>query len=163
MAMNEYSKKVHLKANDVARKLLQKFSEQKDLLVQDNLEPTPEEQRTLDEQTTDFALGIMQMLAVEEVKINDATFALDKIMGSINGLKQYIGGQLRVYEDEYLSRSYGIKNDEGKYRKEEVTIGQLMVKLSEVRENTGNNKNDFYNEIAPEMPTDGSIPSPFVK
>lgn len=161
--MNEYSKKVHLKANDVARKLLEKFSEQKDLLIQDNLEPTPEEQRALDEQTTDFALGIMQMLAVEEVKINDATFALDKIMGSINGLKQYIGGQLRVYEDEYLSRSYGVKNDEGKYRKEEVTIGQLVVKLSEVRENTGNNKNDFYNEIAPEMPTDGSIPSPFVK
>lgn len=160
--MNEYSKKVHLKANSVARELLEKLNENKAILLQDNLEPTPEEQKVIDEQTADFAIGILQFLASSDVSVNYATFSIDKIIQNLSGLKQFIDGQLRTYEDEYVSRSYGVKNEEGKYRKEVITIADLMIKLDEVRKETGDNRNDFYNEVAPEMPTDDSQPSPYV-
>lgn len=161
--MNEYSKKIHLKSNEVARGLLEKLGENSKLLIIDNLEPTHEEQKVIDEQTTDFAIDIMKFLAASGIQANYATFAIDKIIDNLSGLKQYIGGTLRGYEDEYLSRAYGVKNDQGKYRKEEITISELMLKLAEIQEATGNNKNDFFNEVAPEMPTDGSVPSTYPK
>ncbi len=163
MAMTEYSKQIHTKANLVGRKLIEKFNADKDILLNENIDPTPEEQLVIDEKTTDFAISVMQLLAAEDVLANYATFSIDKIIASLTGLKQFVEGQLRVYEDEYLSRSYGVKNEEGKFRKEAITIGQLMVKLDEIQKATGGNKNDFYNETAPEMPTDGSVPSPFVE
>lgn len=166
MAMTEYSKKVHHKANDVARKLMVKLAESRDLLIHDNLEPTKDEQRTLDEQTMDFGIDILKTLAMEGITVNYATFAIDKIMDNLSGLKQYIKGTLGSYEDEYLSRAYGVKNEEGKFRKEELTVGDLMLKLDEMRKATGGNVYDFINEKPPEMPeepVDGAVPSPFVK
>lgn len=165
MAMTDYSKKIHLKANDVARKILEKLNENKALLIHDNLEPTPEEQRALDEKTMDFGIDMMKMLAMEGVTANYATFSLDKIIDNLGGLKQYIKGSLAAYEDEYLSRSYGIKNEDGKFRKEEITVGDLMLKLAEIQKATGGNKYDFINEVAPEMPKDDAgeaVASPFV-
>lgn len=163
--MTEYSKKIHLKSNDVARKLLSIIDENKELFISDVLEPTPEEQKVIEEKTTDFAINVIKMLSAEDVKVNYATFPIDKIMASLSGLKQFIDGTMARHEDEYLSRSYGVKNEEGKFRKEEITVGQLMLKLSEVQQATGNNKNDFYNEVAPEMPVDtkeGDTPSPYL-
>lgn len=155
MSMNEYSKKIHLQSNEIARGLLDIFAEKKNILINDVLEPTKEEQAKIDEETTDFALGVVDFLTKQGVTVNYATFAIDKLVGSLNGLKQFVDGTMRTWEDEYLSRSYGVKNEDGKFRKEEVTIGQLLVKLNEVREATGD-KETFYNEVAPEMPGDES-------
>lgn len=160
--MNEYSKKIHLQSNAIARELLDKFSEGKDILILDNIDPTPEEQKEIDEQTADFAISIMNFLTEKDVTANYATFAIDKIVDNLNGLKQYIQGTLRSWEDEYLSRSYGIKNGEGKFRKEEITVSGLAIKLDEARKATGDNKYDFLNEVAPEMPSDESVASPYL-
>lgn len=152
MAYSEYSKRIHSKANDVAKKLLVKLSENKEILIPNNMEPTEDEQKKINEDTADFAINIIKFLSDEDVTANYGTFAIDKIIENLTGLKQFINGSLSAYEDEFLSRSYGVKNDEGKYRKEEITIKELVLKLSEIREVTGNNNADFFNEVAPEMP-----------
>ena len=90
------------------------------------------------------------MLAKDGITANYATFSIDKIIAGLEGLKNFVNGTLRSYEDEYLSRSLGIKNDLGKFRKEEITVGDLMLKLDEVRVATGGKNEDFFNTETPE-------------
>jgi len=164
MKLDEYSTKIHLKSNEVARKILEKVNISKDFLISDHLDPTPAEKKEQEEKTIDFGIDIIKFLATEGVTVNYATFGIDKIIDNLTGLKQYINGTLGSYEDEFLSRSYGVKNDAGKYRKEEVTISDLMIKLAEIQKSTGDNQFDFINEVAPELPVDdeqAELPSPF--
>jgi len=74
-----------------------------------------------------------------------ATMCIEKISESLVGLSSFIKGTIATHEDEMVSRIYGKKNHEGKFRREFVTVKDILLKLNEVREETGGNKDEFFN------------------
>lgn len=165
MAMNQYSKDIHNQSSEIGRDLLVKLSENAEIFCPDVVEENePEKVKALMEQTLDLSNDIMQYLATKNVTARYASMGIDKLIDSLTGLKKYVDGMLTSYEDEYLSRMYGIKNPEGKYRRESVTVADMILKLEEARQATGNNREDFFNDVAPKFLgiDEGSQPSPYV-
>lgn len=155
--MNDYSKSIHNKANETARDLLVILAEKKDLFVP-MVPESAEEQDKVEADTLDFGNDIVNFLATRDIPKTHLTFSIDKLIDNLTGLKRFVDGTARMYEDEYLSRSLGVKNKDGKYRHEELTLAQLILKLDEVRQATGNKREDFYNDTAPEMPAPTESP-----
>lgn len=149
--MNEYSKKIHNQATDVAQELLILLADNRDKFIpMITDDESPDVIKAQDEWNADFAHKVIALLVSKECPADYATFGIDKIVDSLAGLKAFIDGTIRSYHDEYTSRSYGLKNEQGKYRRELITVGGLALKLNEVREQTGNNKEDFFNSELPD-------------
>lgn len=151
MKLSNYSKEIILKSNEISREILQMICDNKEIFINDILEPTEEESVKKEEQITVLANDIVKMMAEKGVKANFASRSVENIIEGFTGLKAFVDGTLRNWEDEYVSRSFGIKNSEGKFRREEITISDLLVKLNEIRESTGNNMYDFYNDSSKEQ------------
>lgn len=145
--MDDYSKKIHDVSNEIAKDLLVMLSENKDTIVITNLEPTEEEIKKINEDTADFATMVVEYIATKDIPAGYASMAVQKLEDALQKLRMHIDGTVNSYKDEYLSRSLGIKNSEGKFRQEVATIGQLLVKLNDVREETGGKLEDFYNNL----------------
>ena len=161
--MNDYSKKIHEAASEIGKELLPLLLENATTIIPSPT-GTPEERKALEEQTLDFGNKVVQFLATKDIPARYATMGIEKLIDALNGLKTFVNGTLTMYEDEYLSRMFGIKNADGKYRREEATVADLVMKLEEAKQATGNNRADFFNDVAPEMPKpDEAIPSPFMQ
>jgi hypothetical protein len=145
--MDDYSKKIHNVSNEIAKDLLVMLAENKDTIVIANLEPTEDEAKKINEDTTDFATLVVEYVATKDIPAGYASMAVQKLEDALQRLRIHIDGTVNTYKDEYLSRSLGVKNEDGKFRQEAATIGQLLVKLNDVREETGGNLEDFYNNL----------------
>ena len=128
--MDDYSKKIHDVSNEIAKDLLVMLSENRDTIVITNLEPTEEEIKKINEDTADFATMVVEYIATKDIPAGYASMAVQKLEDALQKLRMHIDGTVNSYKDEYLSRSLGIKNSEGKFRQEVATIGQLLVKLT---------------------------------
>jgi hypothetical protein len=137
----------------LAKDILGKVMEYQDDLIFDMTTRTPELNREADEKIADLSIAIVQMIAATDLPADYIEYPIEKIMAILSGLKISLTGNLRQNEDEVMSRFYGVKNSEtGKYRKELITVGDLMMKLKEVREATGDDPSDYFNDEVPEMP-----------
>lgn len=145
--MDDYSKKIHSVSSEIAKDLLLMLAENKDIVIVSNLEPTDEEKKAMAESTADFAHVVLNHIATKDIPAGYAAMAVQKIEDSLQALRMFIDGTVNSYKDEYLSRSLGVKNSEGKYRQEVATTGELLIKLNEVREATGGNLEDFFNNV----------------
>lgn len=149
--MTEYSKSIHNKSSEIGRALLPFLLADKEIFVPDVMD-TLEEKAALQEKTLDAANKVMAFMATQDIPARYATMGIEKLIDALTGLKSFVDGTLNIYEDEYMSRMFGIKNEEGKYRRDSATIGDIVLKLEEARQATGNNKAEFFNEVAPQMP-----------
>lgn len=163
--MNEYSKTIHNKSSEIGRELISKILEKKDIFVPDVLE-TDADKLKAQEAALDFGNEIMQYLATKDLPARYATMGIDKLIDALTGLKSFVDGTLNMYEDEYMSRMFGVKNPEGKYRRELATVGTIVLKLEEAKQATGNKREEFFNEKAPIMPVNpelsSAVASPYV-
>ncbi len=148
--MNDYSKKIHNQATDVAQELLILLADNRNNFIPVIEDENPDTIAAQNEWNADFAHKVIALLVSKEIPADYATFGIDKIVDTLAGLKAFIDGTIRSYHDEYTSRSYGLKNEQGKYRRELITVGGLALKLNEIREQTGNNKDDFFNSELPD-------------
>src|ERR1035437_9245370 len=130
---NNYSKEIHTKSVAIARELIPLLLEDAETFVPDFIE-TQEQKDALQEKTLDAANKIMSFMATKDIPARYATMSIEKLMDALTGLKTFIDGTLNMYEDEYLSRTYGKKDEKGKYRREMVTIGDMVLKLEEARQ-----------------------------
>lgn len=163
--MNEYSKNIHNQASEIGRELLEKLLANKEVIVPDVIDEQ-EGKAKLQEETLDFGNEIVQYLATKDIPARYATMGIEKLIDALTGLKTFVDGTLTMYEDELLSRVLGVKNDDGKYRRENASVAQIVLKLEEIKQSTGNDRGDFFNDVAPAMPSNpeqqDAIPSPFV-
>lgn len=145
--MDDYSKKIHNVSNEIAKDLLVMLAENKDTVVVSNLEPTEEEIKKINEDTTDFATLVVEYIATKDIPAGYASLAIQKLEDTLQRLRIHVDGTVNSYKDEFMSRSLGVKNSDGKFRQENATIGQLLVKLNDVREATGGKLEDFFNNL----------------
>ncbi len=141
---------------ELSLKVVEKINEYKDVLIfEEKAEMSAEEKRVFEEKSTDFAIEVMKLISESDLPMDYCTHPIDKIIVVLNTLKGFIGGTVRQYETEFMSRALEVKSPEnGKYRKEQATVGQLLLKLNEVREKQGNNEEDYFNKTAQLSTTD---------
>lgn len=146
----EYAQLVESTAVANAKMILAKVDEFKDSLVVENYSTlAPEAQKMFAEKSTDFAISVMKEIATSGTPYMYATKSIEKIIAVMETLRAFMNGTIGQYEDELMCRAIGVKSPEsGKYRKEDATLTDLMVKLEEVRNTQGNVKEDFFNTEA---------------
>jgi hypothetical protein len=145
--MDDFSKKIHTQAAEIAKDILVMLADNKDILIDTNLEPTVEEKQKIEEDATDFSNSVINYLASKEIPASYAGLSISKIENAIQILHKFVDGTINSYKDEILSREIGIKNTDGKYRQEDANLGQLLLKLNEVREKTGGKLEDYFNNV----------------
>ena len=153
--ISNYTEEIHNKSSEIAKDILAIILEEKDVFVPKYI-TSQEDKNKLEEKTLDAANKVLQYIATKDIPARYATMSLDKLSDAMIGLKTFIDGSLNMYEDELLSRTYGVKDDRGKYRRDLVTMAGMVMKLDEVRQATGNNRGDFFNE------TPTPVESPYV-
>ncbi len=96
------------------------------------------------EKITDFTIHLMAVMAATDIPADYATWCIEKIIASMQVVKDNIDGRLREYNDETLSRFYGRKSPlTDSYAKDMATLGDIMLGLNRVRQETGNNPEDY--------------------
>ncbi len=104
------------------------------------------EKKQREEACTDFAIEIMKMITETDIPADYAGLAVDKILAVLGTLKKYIQGTVNQYQNEFVSRTLGVKSPvDGKYRAEFATAKELLLKLDEIRQAQGDKKSDYFN------------------
>lgn len=140
----DYTRIFHDEARALAQDVIEKFAEKKDVLISDVLEKDTEKNKAQEEINVDFGLSVIKILSDSKLPADYASMVFDKIIDEITGLKQFVTGTIASHEMEITSRFYGKKNYKGKFRKEEATVGDIILKLQEIREQTGGELNDYF-------------------
>lgn len=142
----DFNAPIEITSTGLAKLILERFNDSKEDLIYRLDTQTPEEKKVAEEKATDFAIGIMQAIAATDLPADYAALPIEKLIAILSVLKNYINGSARQAEDEFLSRTYGVKHPvTGKYRKDLITLGALMMKVDEARKATGDNPDDFFN------------------
>lgn len=103
----------------------------------------------------DLSIDIMKEISKSDITLPYATRCLDKIQIVLESVKKYIDGTISQHRHEYASRSLGAKApDNGRYTEECSTVGNLVLKLEEVRQSQGNKKSEYYDVEDEDLSTD---------
>ena len=153
MEKPDYTRLFHDESRLIAHELVDLISTNKEIFIPDSLEQDPEKIKQQIEDTTDFGIKVLNLLATRNIPADYATMCIDKVMDNLTGLKAFINGSISSNEHEYISRAYGKKNYKGKYRREENTVGDILLKVNEIRNATGNVREDYFDDEVPEMPS----------
>lgn len=153
MEKPDYTTLFHTESRYIAHELLDLIAQAKEDFIPDMLATDPVELRRQEEANADFGIKVLQLLATKNIPSDYATMCIDKIIQNLTGLKAFINGSISSNEHEYLSRAFGKKDYKGKFRREEATVGDLLLKVNEIREATGGNKQDYFEDEIPETPS----------
>lgn len=143
----DYTTIIHTEARSIAQEVLKLASDNRVSFISNTIEKDEEKQKEQGEKNADFGIAIINLLAERNIPADYASMVFDKITDEFAGLKSFVLGSIATNEDELMSRVYGKKNYKGKFRKEEVTVGDILLKLNEVREQTGGNKDDYFDSV----------------
>lgn len=143
----DYDVPIDKTSAEIARMIISKFDELKDILIVDNFQKMdPIKQAEFSEKSTDFCIDVMNQIALTDIPFPYSTRGVDKIIQILQTLKSWIDGRVTQTRHEFASRTLGVKDPiNGKYTEEQATLGHIMLKLEEVRNAQGNNKYDYFN------------------
>jgi len=129
----------------LAKIVLDSLSENFNSFVYEDIDITPEQERALIEKTTDVSIEILSKMATSDIPADYATLSIDKLIAALQAMKMYVDGTVRQMENEILSRSLGAKSPvTNTYAKDCASLGEVMLLLTKVREETGNNPDDYF-------------------
>ncbi len=142
----EYGDSIEVTAVALAKMILTKFEAEKEFLILESFEKAePIKKAAFIEKSTDFSIEVMQEISKSDMPFPYASRGIDKLILVLESLKQYIEGSITQYRHELNSRFLGVKDKEnGRYTEEESTVGNLLLKLQEVRDSQGNVKSDYF-------------------
>ncbi len=151
---HDFKPAIEKTSTELARIILQNYNDNVKLFVyEDNAETrSPEYVANIEEQTIDFGIRTMALMAATDIPADYATYGIDKIIAGFTALKAFIDGSLRQNRDEILSRTVGAKSPEtNTYAYDCATLGDVMVALKKIRDEQGNNPDDYFiKKAAPE-------------
>lgn len=103
------------------------------------------EARRVQESMIDFSISIMKEITSSDIPFPYASKGIEKVQKIVDILKQYVNGSITQARHEYASRSLGVRSpSNGKFTEECATVGELMLKLNDVRVAQGNNPKDYF-------------------
>lgn len=142
---HDFKDPIEKTSTELAKVVLQQMLANVDKLIYPYKEFTDEEEKQHDEETTDFAIKITQLIGATDLPGDYASYPIDKIQTFLNVLKNYVDGTVRQVKDEIMSRTLGVKSPRtDTYAQDVATMADLMMTLNAVREKTGNNPDDYF-------------------
>lgn len=143
----DYNTPVEKTATEIAQFTAALLGEKAGALIIENHEKLdPEAKRAFEENSNDFAIEIMKHIATTDIPVDYASHAITKIITVLEILQKYIQGTIRQNKHEIISRVIGVRDPgSDKYTAEAATVGQLMLKLDEIRTSQGSNMSDYFN------------------
>jgi len=144
---HDYDTPIEEASTKLAKILVAKLAENKDDMIVATFDKlTPVQKQVLLEKSTDFSIDFLKEISQTDIPYPYASRCIDKLMVVLESLKRYVDGTLNQYKHELDSRVLETKNHLGKYTEELTPVSRLILKLEEVRESQGNNRNDYFNE-----------------
>lgn len=145
-ASHDFNEPIEVTSTALAKIVLEKFNENKDLIIYEHgKERSAEDQKKSDEAYADMAISIVQLFATTDIPADYAAQPIDKLIALLNVTKNYITGTVQSIEDEYMSRGFGKKSPKtNTFARDVVTLGEMILKLEEMRQATGNNPDDYF-------------------
>lgn len=130
---------------ELAKTILNNMSENFSTFVYEDIDLTEEQRADLAEKGTDFAINTLSVMSSTDIPADYATYSIDKLIAGLTAIKNYLDGTVRQMHDEILSRTLGAKSPvTNTYARDVATLGQVMLALQKVREETGNKPEDYF-------------------
>jgi len=146
----EYNFEAHIEttATDIARMIVQKIADNKELMIIALYDKkSKEEQEKFDEACTDICIDILREIAKTDMPNGYISKAFEKAQAVLDSISQYVTGTIKRDIDEITSRHIGVKDPQfKKYRADMATVGDVMLRLEEIRASQGGNIYDYYND-----------------
>lgn len=133
-------------STDLAKMILTKLEASKDTLVIASYEKLdPVTKAAFVEKSTDFSIDILNEIAKSDIPADYAATCVTKLMVVLESLKGFIEGTINQRTDELMARTIGVKSPmSGRYAQECATVGQILLRLDDVRQSQGNVKSDYF-------------------
>lgn len=152
--MHDFKKPIEETSVSMAKVILNNMIENFDTFVYEDIDMTPEQNALLAEKGADFGIEIMKLMSATDIPADYATYSIDKLIAGLSAVKNYVDGTIRQMHDEIMARSLGAKSPvTNTYAKDCATLGDVMMLLKKVREETGNIPSDYFIEKKPEIST----------
>lgn len=131
-------------AQAIVKNVLNLINENIDNLSNLKVTDDVDEQKKLDDDYRNALNKVVEEVAIMPYTIDDLKYGLNVMDTVVKMISKAVLGTIEGNEVEILSRIYGAKNEQGKFDKYSASISDIVLKLKEVRENTGNNLMDYY-------------------
>lgn len=131
-------------AQAIVKNVLNLINENIDNLSNLKVTDDVDEQKKLDDDYRNALNKVVEEVALMPYTIDDLKYGLNVMDTVVKMISKAVLGTIEGNEVEILSRIYGAKNEQGKFDKYSASISDIVLKLKEVRENTGNNLMDYY-------------------
>lgn len=156
---HDFKPAIEKTSTELAKVILKKYLDNVDLFVYEDNEETqsPEFTKKITEQTTDFGIETMALMATTDIPADYATYGIDKLMAGLQALKSFIDGTTRQNLDEIMARTLGVRSPvTNTYAKDCAPLGAVMLALRGIRNDQGNNPDDYFikkqEELSPAEP-----------
>ena len=141
---NTFKQTVKETSGELLVKLIEILYENRETLKTGD-EPTEEQAKALEEVMTDAGIKFINSAGETKMPWTNVDLVFMRLEDIVKTFSMFVTGTLDQWDNEAVSRMYGIKNADGKFRKEEITIGELAQLLEKSRVDSGNVKEDYYN------------------
>lgn len=168
----DYNAEVNKTSVELAKMILTKLEAEKGfLIVEDDQKLDPIRRAAFIEKSTDTSIDILQEIAKSDIPHLYATRCIDKIEKVLGVLKQYIQGTINQNLDEIISRTLATRDvEKNVFVSGQSSVGNILLKLDEIRKATGNDPYDYYERSPEEQKVNGQTiapdteakPSPYV-
>lgn len=140
-----YTVDIQDKTNTLLLELISLINENKEKVLVPP-EATAEDKMAIEEAMTDMSLAFIDTLSKSDLQWTQVSIIFKKFENILANMGRFVEGTLSQWDNEAVSRMYGVRDSvSDKFRKEEVTVGQLAMILKESREKTGGDVKDYIN------------------
>ena len=159
----DFKKPIEVTSVKLAKKLLEMIVENQDWMLYDDTTMTEESRHEYAIKQIDFNIDVMKELAKTDIPADFASYPFEKLLALIQPMIKMTIGRVKEYQDEVMARTLGVRSPlNNKFRQDVATLQQVLLKLDEVRQDTGGDKYDYFDKpVEAVKPEEEVIESPY--
>lgn len=159
----DFKKPIEVTSVKLAKKLLEMIVENQDWMIYDDSDMNEEKRHEYAIKQIDFNIDVMKELAKTDIPADFASYPFEKLLALIQPMIKMTVGRVKEYQDEVMARTLGVRSPlNNKFRQDVATLQQVLLKLDEVRTDTGGDKYDYFDKpVEAAAPSDEAITSPY--
>lgn len=153
------TEKIQSTSKELAKMLVTKVYDNKEWILRipsEDIKLTPEEIKVVNEQFNQFTIEVLQLIASIDIESGYASSCCDLVLSCFENIKKTIDGKISDAKVELVDRMVGVKSPlDDTYIAHFATYKDILLKLQQARESTGNNPEDHLTtksrEVKPEV------------
>ena len=143
----ELTAKIHSTSKELAKMMLTKVYDNKQWIIRtpsEDIKLTKEEVAHINEQFSQFTVEVLQLIASIDIESGYASSCCDLVISCFENIKKTIDGRILDSKRELVDRYIGVRSPlDNTYLSDFATYKDILVKLQEARNSTGNDPEDY--------------------